>query len=153
MPVHADLTGKQRGMALLVSIVLIFIMSILGVSAMRSATLEGRMVSNAYQKELTLQAAESASDQVTANDVLIESAICAPNEIRSQKQELNAGGKLTTEGTLSYGGRTLVLNYSADFGMVKFITGGEATINGTNVKSRVTQGITLMGPPEIGGGC
>lgn len=147
--------ANQKGIALLVSMVLIFVMSILGLSAMRSATMEGRMVANSYQKDMTLQAAESASDDVIANDATIEAAICSAGDNAQNLPNLSAGNKLTTESTIVYGGGALVQNYSLDsaFGAVKFIAGGSSTITGTNTTSRVSQGIYLIGPSQIDGGC
>jgi len=148
-------SNRQDGIALLVSMILIFVMSLLGISAMRSATLEGRMVSNSFQKELTLQAAESASDSIVADNVKIEAAICAPNEKQYAKANLNANGKLTTSSTIEYGGATLVRDFSlgGEFGSIKFITGGESTINNTNTTSRVSQGVVLIGPAQMSRGC
>ena len=52
----------QRGGALLVAMVMIFMLSIMGASVMRSSTLEKRMATNAIQSSATFQAAESASN-------------------------------------------------------------------------------------------
>ncbi len=113
------------------------------------------MVSNSFQKDMTLQAAESASDAIVANDATIEAAICVDGETAHSKNELSANGKLTTEGTIQYGGGALVMNYSlgSSFGEVKFIAGGNSVITGTNTRSRVTQGIYLIGPAQINGDC
>lgn len=54
--------GSQTGGALLVAMVMIFMLSIMGASAMRSSTLEKRMTANAIQTSATFQAAESASN-------------------------------------------------------------------------------------------
>lgn len=53
---------NERGGALLVAMIMIFMLSVLGVSAMRSSTLEKRMAINAIQSSTTFQAAESAAD-------------------------------------------------------------------------------------------
>ncbi len=54
--------GRQQGGALLVAMVMIFMLSIMGASVMRSSTLEKRMAANAIQTSATFQAAESASN-------------------------------------------------------------------------------------------
>jgi len=51
---------SQRGGALLVAMVMIFMLSIMGISVMRSSTLEHRMAVNAIRTAATFQAAESA---------------------------------------------------------------------------------------------
>lgn len=53
---------RQDGGALLVAMVMIFMLSIMGASVMRSSTLEKRMAANAIQASATFQAAESASN-------------------------------------------------------------------------------------------
>lgn len=53
---------SERGGALLVAMVMIFMLSIMGVSVMRSSTLEHRMAVNAIRTAATFQAAESASN-------------------------------------------------------------------------------------------
>lgn len=55
-------TAFQGGGALLVAMVMIFMLSIMGASVMRSSTLEKRMTANAIQASATFQAAESASN-------------------------------------------------------------------------------------------
>lgn len=57
----------QRGSALLVAMVMVFMLSILGVSAMRGSTLEKRMAVNAVQSAVVFQAAESATE-IALND-------------------------------------------------------------------------------------
>jgi len=53
---------SQHGGALLVAMVMIFMLSIMGISVMRSSTLEHRMAVNAIRTAATFQAAESASN-------------------------------------------------------------------------------------------
>ncbi len=146
---------RQQGMALLVSMVLIFVMSVLGISAMRSATLEGRMVSNSFQKGLTFEAAESASDAIINDDSIIESSICTSGKQVTAMDNLSADSRLDTDGYITYGGSTIVLNYSLDsgFGAVKFIAGGEASVSNTVTRTEVSQGVYLIGPAQAGGGC
>lgn len=146
---------SEQGMALMVSMVLIFLMSVLGISAMRTATLEGRMVSNSFQKELTLQAAESASDEIISNDVIIEKSICTSGKQITPMDKLNAEAVLDTEGYITFGGSTVVLNYSLDggFGAVKFIAGGESNLANTSTRSEISQGLYLIGPAQLAAGC
>jgi len=52
--------SKQRGIALLVAMVLLLIMSLLGVASMRGTILEERMAGNWRDQNIALQAAEAA---------------------------------------------------------------------------------------------
>lgn len=50
----------QRGVALVVALVLLVLMTLVGLTAMRGVTLEERMTSNTYDRSLSFQAAEAA---------------------------------------------------------------------------------------------
>lgn len=51
---------QQRGMALFLSLVILLIITILGVSGLQTTTLEERMATNARDRDLAFQAAEAA---------------------------------------------------------------------------------------------
>lgn len=67
MITHKTHYGRERGTALLVALVMIFMLSIMGISAMRSSTLESRMAANSIQASSAFQAAES-STEIMMND-------------------------------------------------------------------------------------
>ena len=52
--------GSQRGVALFISLVLLLVLTIIGVSAVQTTSLEVRMARNDYDSLLAFQAAESA---------------------------------------------------------------------------------------------
>lgn len=52
--------SQQRGISLLVVLVLLLIMTLLGLAILRSTMLEERMAGNMYERSLAFQAAESA---------------------------------------------------------------------------------------------
>jgi type IV pilus assembly protein PilX len=57
--VHGTST-KQRGVALMVGLVLLLVLTLIGVSAMRSAVLEERMTGNTQDLQIAFQFAEAA---------------------------------------------------------------------------------------------
>lgn len=57
---RSGISRSQRGATLMVSLVILSVMTIVGVSTMQSATLQERMASNARQKLVARSAAESA---------------------------------------------------------------------------------------------
>lgn len=146
---------NESGAALLVSLMLIFIMSTLGISAMKSATLEGRMVGNAYAKDLTFQAAESATDYVLADDANLEAVICTTTATTTNIAKLNANNVLTTTVDLVYGGETILVDNSLDsnFSAVRFTATGTSTIPNSSTRTAVSQGATLIGPKSMVSGC
>ncbi|SMF43189.1 type IV pilus assembly protein PilX [Alteromonadaceae bacterium Bs31] len=52
--------SKQSGATLIIALIILVIMSMIGISNMQSSTMQERMASNNRQKNLALQAAESA---------------------------------------------------------------------------------------------
>lgn len=58
--------SNQRGATLIVSLIILLLITILGVSTIRTATLEERMASNARNKDIALQAAETAINAAEA---------------------------------------------------------------------------------------
>jgi type IV pilus assembly protein PilX len=61
--------SRQRGAALIVSLVLLTIITLLSVSAMRNTNLETQIAVNHQFKELSFQAAENALAKVTAPSI------------------------------------------------------------------------------------
>lgn len=52
----------QSGAALMIAMIMIFMLSIMGISSMRGSSLERRMASNSVQSAATFQSAESLTD-------------------------------------------------------------------------------------------
>ncbi len=55
-----DLKHRQRGMALLVSLVFLLLLTLIGLSSMQSATLQEKMTSSVMQRNQSFQLAEAA---------------------------------------------------------------------------------------------
>ncbi len=55
-----NMSHRQRGAALIVSLMILLIMTIIGISAMSTTTMEERMSDNNKQRQLAFQAAETA---------------------------------------------------------------------------------------------
>ena len=145
--------NRERGAALLVAMVMIFVLSILGVSAMRGATLESRLADNALHKEMTFQAAESATDAVLAVGGALEDIICA-SDVEMAVPEVNQVAAQVTRATLSYGGRTNPPGYSLDrFAGRRFMVVGESALPGASTATRIAQGVELIGAVGPAGGC
>lgn len=58
--------GAQRGVVLIVALVLLAIMSLVGLNAMRSVSSEERMAGHTYDRSVSFQAAESALREAEA---------------------------------------------------------------------------------------
>lgn len=150
---------KQQGAALLVSMVLIFMLTILGIASMRDATLEGQLAANAVQKEVTFQSAESATDTVLAiNDTddekAIESVICMP-DVEFVLDDLSEADVQDTNVTLAYGGRSLPTGWSlgGPIGGRRFTVTGESNLPSASTGTKISQGVVAIGAVAQGISC
>ncbi len=68
-------TTAQRGVALIICLILLLVMSLLGVAAIRGVAMEERMAGQSYDRSLAFQATEAA---LRAAELLIESKPADP---------------------------------------------------------------------------
>ncbi|ASJ72400.1 pilus assembly PilX family protein [Granulosicoccus antarcticus] len=146
---------RQGGAVLMIAMIMLLMLSVLGVSAMREASLEGQLASNAVHKEMTFQAAESASDSVLALEGKLESIICSDIE---ENLEQNALGQATGQNTgsvLEYAGQAAVLGYSLGSGISarRFVVTGTSTLPDVNTSTSIAQGMLLIGAADSTGDC
>lgn len=146
---------KQRGSILMVAMIMIFVLSILGVSAMRGASIEGQLASNAVHKEITFQAAESASDAVLAIEGKLESIICSDTHETFAQDSLGQSSDQRTESVLEYGGRSAALGYSlgGPVGARRFVVTGTSSLPGVHTSTTIAQGVLLIGAADNTGSC
>jgi len=69
--------STQSGAALMIAMVLIFMISVMGISVMRNSTLEQRMASNSIQSSVVFQAAESVVEETLNNPDALTAAFNA----------------------------------------------------------------------------
>jgi len=58
--INHSLAGQERGIVLVVALVMLVLITIIGMTSIRTLTLEERMASNTYDRNLAFQAAETA---------------------------------------------------------------------------------------------
>ena len=152
-PLQSDLGNQQKGSALLIAMVMIFMLSLLGVSAMRGSTLEKRMAVNAIQSQATFQAAESASDLVLNEPRHLTLAFQngRNEELVLEIDEVNENIGLKSTSTLEYVGETLVSGWSTGVGTqgfegLLFVASGVSAIPAVRSQSTVEQGAYRIVP-------
>ena len=139
--------NAQRGAALFVSLIMIFMLSIMGISAMRSASFERRMATNAVQSATTLQAAESATEQMLNDTAVLRRA--AQNRLAVQEVDVTpvqAGKGIETDAEIVYIGDGPAFGFSSDFMTLRMVAQGEADIAGARTRSIVRQGARRVVP-------
>jgi len=150
------LRHSQRGGALLVAMIMIFMLSVMGVSAMRSSTLEKRMAVNAIQSSTTFQAAESAADlalnDADSMDMAINIGIDQPALVLPIPA-VRADIGLESTSTLRYMGVGHAEGFSMGEGAStfishRFVASGVSAIESVRSQSSVEQGAYRVAPPE-----
>jgi len=137
----------------MIAIVMIFLISAMGVTVMRSATMERRMVSNAVQARDVFQAAES-SNEVVLNDqrnlvdafnsstrsITVDTTIRSDIGLRSQVSLYYVG-----EGN-AVGASLNAMQGASSFDALRFVAEGVARIDAVNAGRRIDQGATRTVP-------
>jgi len=57
---NINYSGKQQGAALAVSLIILTLMTVIGVTAVKSSVIENRIATNMYDKQMSFEAAEAA---------------------------------------------------------------------------------------------
>ncbi len=102
-------TRTQSGGALLIAMILLFMISIMGISVMQSSTLEHRMATNAIESKAVFQSAESVTDFALNNDSNITAAF-DKGVGNPHKVTLNMDGssRISSNASLEYVGGSIV---------------------------------------------
>ena len=77
---NRQINRSQRGTALVVAMLIIFMLTIMGMSAMRGSSLEHQMATNAVHAAVSFQAAESSTDLVLNDTTKL-------NEVRQESSK------------------------------------------------------------------
>lgn len=150
-----DKNTNQSGTALLLAMIMIFMLSIMGVSAMRGSTLEKKMATNAIQSSVTFQAAESASDLVLNTPryltAAFDSGIGSETEVDIDAVTSNIG--LQSTSTLQYIGNQPAAGFStgvnaSSFDSLLFVSTGVSRIDNVRSQSTVEQGAYRVVPSK-----
>jgi len=137
----------QRGAALMVAMVMIFMLSVMGISAMRTSTLEKRMTTNAIQSSTTLQAAESATEQMLNSAQTLREAAENPDTIVTIDTDVvRADIGLSNTSEIVYVGDGPAFGYSADFMTLRYVAQGDSEIASVRARSIVRQGAKRVVP-------
>jgi len=147
-------TKKQQGGALLVAMVMIFMLSIMGISVMRSSTLEHRLAINAIRTAATFQAAESASNHALNKVERLTNAYDAGLNGRIVVSEVPVGNAdyMNSRSTLSYVGDTPIAGFSTgegnNFEALVYVATGISSMPDANTQSTVEQGAYRIVPSD-----
>ncbi len=143
--------ASQSGAALMIAMVMIFMLTILGVSSMRASNMERRLTSNAILTSTTFKAAESSTDMVLNDSENLSSAWAANDGIIQESPDLKSTSDVSISVDLSYVGDGAAPGYSlgassGGFMSLRFDALGTATLDAVNAESNVRQGAYRIVP-------
>jgi len=146
---------SEQGAALLVAMVMLFMLSILGVSAMQSANVETQLAGNTLVKETTFQSAESATDAVLDVSNVLADVVCRTESNVTDMTNLNRTNNQETEASVSYGGPALASGFSIsdNFAMHQFYVTGTSTVADMNTSTTIETGHIILGAASNGTEC
>ena len=142
---------QQRGAALLVAMVMIFMLSIMGVSAMRGSTLERRMASNSIQANTVFQASDSSTEIALNDNSNLQAAwMSATNEVNittdmKRTSEMESSVVLKYVGDGAAAGTSIGLGAS-NFVALRYVAEGQANIAAVRSGAVVHQGAYRIVP-------
>jgi len=141
--------NSQAGAALFVSLIMLLVLTIIGVTAMRSSVLEEKMAANTMNYNATFHAAESAIENALDDTNSLVQAILTEDTVTVNldigDSSISSSADVTYMGSGIAYGFSLGQNSSA-FSSYSFDATGSAsrTNNGANVS--MSQGVRRIGP-------
>jgi len=146
---------SERGAALLVAMVMLFMMTILGISAMQSANVETQLAGNALVKETTFQSAESATQAVLDVPNILADVVCQSDPNITSMTNLNRTDNQNTEASVQYGGLGLAVGFtiSDKFAMHRFFVTGRSAVEDMRTSTTVATGHLILGAASNGTEC
>ena len=154
-----SITNRQQGMALVMSLIMLLLITILGVSAVRMSALDTQVSGNSIFSVLVFQGAESALSRSTSNKNhfnLIAPATNrgTPSVIASSNypaEDVTGGGKLNSSGEIEFEG---ILNgpvfngfaNSSEFNYQVFKVSAESNLAATSARDRHSEGRAVQIP-------
>lgn len=150
-----DYVHRQQGATLIVAMVLIFLLSLLGLTSMRSSSLEHRLVGNTLEKDLTFQAADSASELILAVESNLIDVVCTDEPMQTTLDSISHNELVQSSASVSYGGQTPAVGFSIDSNIAnyRFTATGTATLTNSGTRTDVTQGVLILGARSSNGSC
>ncbi len=154
-PLHRKIRSNQQGAILAVSLIMLFLLSILGLAVMRTSTLEEKMAANALHEDIAFQAAETVSEEAMSDpDNMTDAFDSGSSSVSIPFSNPNMPMVQATT-ILSYSGEGLPPEYSLGLGQGKFqayrfVVDTTGTINEANTKTRIIQGAYRIAPAPQG---
>lgn len=142
-PLH--LPRSQQGAVLAVSLIILLVLTILGITAMRSVTMEEKMASNAMNRNAAFSASESATIGATSTTSNLEAALATPNTVN-----VTVNSSVVSTAVITFRQVTLAPNNSITLGKGRkayhFDIASTGRVDEANARSGTREGIFQVAP-------
>jgi len=157
-----NIQAKQEGMALVMALIMLLLVTVLGVSAVKMSNVDTQVAGNSIYSALVFQGAESALGKVTSETDLnnINKASTARNTVINvdasyfnPAETVTGGATLNSSATIAFDGvlAAPVINGSAnssEFNYQVFRITAESKLTSTAARDRHTDGRAIQIPQE-----
>ncbi len=144
-----QLPQKQSGSVLIISLILMLVLTIIGVTAMSSATMEEKMAANTMNYNITFHASESAVENALDDTNVLVQAITtsAPVDVPIDMGD----SSITSNAKITYLGSGIALGFSigqnaSAFSSYRFDATGTASRANVGASVSTSQGVRRIGP-------
>ncbi len=153
--------ANQRGMVLVMALILLLVVTILGVAAVRMSVLNTQTAGNNTYSAFVFQGAESALDRSSSDLFNIraaalnrEGSVAVPASYFNPSEKVTNGATLDLSGSVSYQGTTDTLRPSsassnindARFEYQVFRVNGVSRLTSTSARATHTEGLSVPIP-------
>ena len=146
---YSQLRHKQQGAVLFVSLMILLVLTLIGVSSLNGSLLEEKMASNAQTSTTIFQTSESAIRTTYYNErttpaLVVKKALSGTTVERSEDY---SSGDITSGTTLVYTRQAPLYNYSSSFVAHGVEISGTASLRG--IQESNTQGYSVFPLPAL----
>ncbi len=144
---HSNPYSKQQGAILSISLVILFLLSILGLAVMRTSILEEKMSANGLHHDVAFQAAETvAQDSINNTDNMTDALNSSTGTVEVPfSNPIMPMVEATTK--FSYVGKGYAPGFSTSgFNVYRFLVDSTGSINEANTSTRIIQGVFRPAP-------
>lgn len=144
---------RQQGVALIISMILLAVITLLSVTAMRGTNLDAKIAANHQHKQLSFQAAENAIARLTGDNPQVSTPTIYTGTLRNADYIYDAGidGKPDTSADLdltfvrqSAPGEYKFSGYSLDASALIYTADAYGKVNGSNARSQHRVTVVLV---------
>ena len=148
---------KQKGIALLMSLIMLLVITVIGVGAVKMSLNDTQIAGNTIYEGIVFQGAESGLNRSLSNSDLYDLKIPATDRLTTNTiddlpvETVIGGGKLNTEGSIKYeltSGNLVISSIpnSTEFQYQVFTVSAESKLQGTAARDRHSEGRALQVP-------